>query len=422
MKKCIILCIAFCVSGIQAQMTVKDGDDNTLMTVNDEGTTGSISLPAGSAPSATTNKLYNVSTHLYWNGSELNTGAASDIDGLSDGATPGTSVYLGGGAGANDDGTDNENVGLGNYVLNTNTSGDTNTAVGNLAMAKNTAGHNLTAFGYEALYNNTTGYNHTAIGYQALYSNTDRWNNTAVGYQSLRANSSGWRNTAVGHKTLLVTDDGIYNTAMGHEALVANTSGSDNTAIGGQAMDTNTTGSNNTAVGYAADVSTGDLVNATAIGYLAVVDASNKVRIGNASVTVIEGQVAFTYPSDVNKKENFLPVSGSTVLERIRDMDIQSWNYIGHDPSTSRHYGPVAQDFYAAFGQDAMGTVGSDTTLCGSDVDGINMIAIQALEKRTAEQFNEIGELRTMVSVLQKENAVLKTMIDDLYQKRMKAH
>ncbi len=57
-------------------------------------------------------------------------------------------------------------------------------------------------------------------------------------------------------------------------------------------------------MGFYANVSTGDLTNATVIDANAIVDASNKVRIGNAAVTVIEGQVAWSYPSDRRLKEN----------------------------------------------------------------------------------------------------------------------
>ena len=79
-------------------------------------------------------------------------------------------------------------------------------------------------------------------------------------------------------------------------------------------------------------MSAGNLNNATAIGANAIVNASNKVRLGNASVTVIEGQVAFTFPSDKTKKENFQPVDGEAVLGKIRGFELSSWNFIGHDP------------------------------------------------------------------------------------------
>ena len=70
----------------------------------------------------------------------------------------------------------------------------------------------------------------------------------------------------------------------------------------------------NTTIGVGADVSNGNLSNPTAIGRGAVVDASDKIRLGNGAVTVIEGQVAFTASSDASKKENFLSVSGDEVL------------------------------------------------------------------------------------------------------------
>ena len=101
-------------------------------------------------------------------------------------------------------------------------------------------------------------------------------------------------------------------------------------------------------------MSSGGLNNATAIGYGALANASNKVRIGNNIVTVIEGAVGFTASSDRTKKENFQPVDGAEVLRKIREFKLTSWNYIGHDPKQFRHYGPMAQDFYAAFGHDAL--------------------------------------------------------------------
>jgi hypothetical protein len=45
----------------------------------------------------------------------------------------------------------------------------------------------------------------------------------------------------------------------------------------------------------------------------------------------------------------------------------------------------MAQDFFAAFGHDGVGQIGSETTINSGDMAGILMIAVQALEKRTAE-------------------------------------
>ena len=163
----------------------------------------------------------------------------------------------------------------------------------------------------------------------------------------------------------------------------------------------NTTGSDNTAIGFQANVSAGNLTNATAIGAEAVVNASNKVRLGNTNVTVIEGQVAFTASSDKTKKENFQPVDGEAVLGKIRGFELSSWNFIGHDPKEFRHYGPMAQDFFAAFGHDGVGQIGTETTINSGDLAGIFMIAVQALEKRTAELKQKEAQIAVLESRLE---------------------
>ena len=66
----------------------------------------------------------------------------------------------------------------------------------------------------------------------------------------------------------------------------------------------NKTGNYNTAIGAGADVSISNLTNATVIGFNATVNASNKVRLGNTAVTKIEGQVAYSFPSDARFKYN----------------------------------------------------------------------------------------------------------------------
>src|SRR5262249_48140734 len=121
----------------------------------------------------------------------------------------------------------------------------------------------------------------------------------------------------------------------------------------------------------------------------------------NVRVAVIEGQVAFTASSDKTKKENFEPVDGEAALGKIRGFELTSWNFIGHDPKKFRHYGPMAQDFYAAFGHDGVGQIGSGTTINSGDIAGILMIAVQALEKRTAELKQTQAQLAAMAERLE---------------------
>jgi trimeric autotransporter adhesin len=221
-------------------------------------------------------------------------------------------------------------------------------------------------------------------------------------------------NTSLGTFALQNNTTGDFNTASGRQALFSNTTGIANTGIGLNALFSNTTGNFNTAIGNGANVSDGNLTNATAIGNGATVNASNKIRLGDAAVNVIEGQVAFTASSDKTQKENFQPVDGEEVLGKIRGFELSSWNFIGHDPKEFRHYGPMAQDFFAAFGHDGLGQIGSETTINSGDLAGILMIAVQALEKRTAELKQKeahIAVLESKVEELKAEHAYFETVV-----------
>jgi hypothetical protein len=253
-----------------------------------------------------------------------------------------------------------------------------------------------------------TGTDNVGNGDFTLFSNTDGSYNTANGVNALRNNKSGTSNTASGDGSLSNNTTGYDNTATGSNALFSNIDGYDNTASGEYALYSNTSGTHNTALGWLADVSTGNLNNATAIGYAATVNASNKIRLGDAFVAVIEGQVAYTFTSDRNQKENFQPVDGDDVLRKIGGMSLTSWNYRNNDPQLFRHYGPVAQEFFAAFGHDGVGQCGDSISINSGDMAGIMMIAIQTLEKRTVEVGSlkeEVAELRGLVRALLTENA-----------------
>ena len=67
----------------------------------------------------------------------------------------------------------------------------------------------------------------------------------------------------------------------------------------------------------------------------------------------------------------------------------------------------MEQEFFASFGKDELGTIGCDALINQHDFDGVNFIAIQALEKRTSEQ-------TTKMEQLQKENQDLKARLAKL--------
>lgn len=302
------------------------------------------------------------------------------------------------------------NTALGSSALHDNISGSLNTATGGSALASNTIGSGNTASGYHSLGMNTSGNSNTATGADALRSNTTGSQNTAAGEHSLYNNTTGASLTGVGFNSLRDNSSGFNNTAGGAYALLLNTTGANNVAFGVNSLQTNTIGTQNTAIGYAADVSAGNFTNATAIGAGAIANASNKIRIGNAAVTVIEGQVAYTFTSDVNSKENFLDLDGEKVLEKIGRLHLSSWNYKEQDSEKFRHYGPMAQEVFKEFGFDGIGVSGTPTTINSGDLMGIMLAALQALEKRTQEYDKLAAEHQSVLSSLQ----ILQTEILEL--------
>lgn len=216
------------------------------------------------------------------------------------------------------------NTSIGRLSLPATSTGTQNTAFGTAAMYSNSTGFQNTGIGAGALQNNTTGQGNTALGVFALGGNINGGANIAIGNASLEVSQTGSNNTTLGHFTLRLNTSGYSNTAIGNGSLSFNTTGFGNTGIGPNSLTNNITGSNNIAIGLGADVATGNLTNAIVIGNGAIVNASNKVRIGNAAITVIEGQVPFTTPSDGRYKYNISEdVKGLDFILKLRPVTYQ---------------------------------------------------------------------------------------------------
>ncbi|MFN7013889.1 MAG: tail fiber domain-containing protein, partial [Bacteroidia bacterium] len=192
---------------------------------------------------------------------------------------------------------------LGNQALSSNISGTNNTAIGEVALENNLSGSWNTAVGNISMKYNLSGYGNTATGFNTLVSNKSGYYNTAIGLASLILNTTGFNNVAIGANAMYKNLKGNNNAALGYNSLYFLEKGMNNTACGTYAFYTPTKGNNNTAVGYYTDMS-GNFSNATAIGAEAIVDASNKVRIGNSSIISNGGQVEWTAYSDARIKNN----------------------------------------------------------------------------------------------------------------------
>jgi len=101
-----------------------------------------------------------------------------------------------------------------------------------------------------------------------------------------------------------------------------------------------------------------------------------------------------TQGSSRTLKENFTPVDGEKMLEEVLNLPLLSWNYKERAPD-DRHVGPMAEDFFAAFGYGD-----SDKSLAPSDAAGVALAAIQGLHTKLAARDEEILLLRQQLEEL----------------------
>jgi hypothetical protein len=112
------------------------------------------------------------------------------------------------------------------------------------------------------------------------------------------------------------------------------------------------------------------------------------------------GGSTWTSVSDRAMKDNIRPVNVRDVLNRLSSVPISRWNYKAQDPEIE-HMGPMAQDFYAAFGLGI-----DDKHINTIDPDGVALAAIQGLYELVKEKQVEANELKA-------ENTSLKQRLDE---------
>lgn len=277
-------------------------------------------------------------------------------------------------------------------------------------------GYGTTASGPSSF---ATGYYNTASGY---YSTAIGSGNTASASYSIvmGSNSSASASNAIsiGNNT---SAGGSFATAIGSVALAAGTYstaiGSDATAGGiyGMAIgnSVNASGSHSVALGNycATSGKQGSFVigdNSTTSSLLSTADNEMSMRFNggyrlfsNSSLTtgvyLLTGGGSWGSVSDIRRKENIEVIDNEKILTSIASIPVTNWNYKSQ-PATQRHIGPMAQDFYAAFHLDG---IGNDTTINTLDIAGVNMAAIQALEKRTKDLQQQNEQLTDLVKKLE---------------------
>ncbi|MFZ6027673.1 MAG: tail fiber domain-containing protein [Chloroflexota bacterium] len=340
---------------------------------------------------------------------------------------------IGGGGGGN-----SPNRAAGNYATvsggNGNTAGSHGATVS--GGSSNTAsihsatvggGSSNTASGSRATV--AGGHGNTASGDFAMVAGGD--SNTASGSEATVG--GGYANAASGNFTTVA--GGVGNTVSGDYATVAG--GYDNAASGGSATvgggyanaasgdyATVAGGASNTAAGdysfvagrnadntdetddgvflfadsnsYSFASTAANQFRARATGGVQFVTGVNGSGTPTAGVQVAAGGGSWSSISDRGLKANFALVDGRAVLAAVAEMPISTWNYIAQDEAI-RHIGPMAQDFYAAFG------VGEDERhIATIDADGVALAAIQGLNELVDEKDARIAALEARLAALER--------------------
>jgi trimeric autotransporter adhesin len=108
--------------------------------------------------------------------------------------------------------------------------------------------------------------------------------------------------------------------------------------------------------------------------------------------------------SDRASKRAIEPISGRRVLRKLASVPVSTWSYRAQDRSI-RHIGPMAQNFYRAFG------VGEDRRHIDSvDADGVALAAIKGLarelraeRRRRHQEERRMARLEARVAALERE-------------------
>ena len=255
----------------------------------------------------------------------------------------------------------------------------------------------------------------TALGNNTIASDVS---STAMGYATtasgVASTAIGNTTTASGHTSMAMgqetTASGMASTAMGYTTIA---SGNVSTAIGNHST---ASGYASTAIGnYASTNSKGGsfVIGDNSTSTTMNCDTDNQMLMRfeggyklysnsalSAGVLLNPGGSSWSSVSDSTKKENYLPVDGEAFLESLSQLRLGSWNYKGQNPAEHRHYGPMAQEIFLHYGRDDFGVVGCDTLLASADMDGIMMICLKALEKRT----RELAEANERITSLEEAN------------------
>jgi len=102
-----------------------------------------------------------------------------------------------------------------------------------------------------------------------------------------------------------------------------------------------------------------------------------------------------TEGSSRTTKEDFVEVDGGKVLSLLEELPISRWSY-KTDANGTSHMGPMAEDFYAAFG------LGEDAQhLAPMDAAAVALVAVKEQQELLLEKDRQIGALQDRLAALE---------------------
>ena len=113
--------------------------------------------------------------------------------------------------------------------------------------------------------------------------------------------------------------------------------------------------------------------------------------------------------SDRNLKDNIVPIDSRSVLERVAQLPITQWK-MKAEPAGRKHIGPMAQDFYAAFG---LGD--NDRYIALGDGQGVALAAVQALYQIVQEKDGQIRKINQQLQSIREMDSQLKRQLQELH-------
>jgi hypothetical protein len=115
------------------------------------------------------------------------------------------------------------------------------------------------------------------------------------------------------------------------------------------------------------------------------------------STMIVQGTIEgtnFAQSSSRELKTDFSLLDGKEVLTRLSEIPVMSWRYKTED-ETALHFGPVAEDFRAAF------QLGDGKTITTVDANGVAFAAIQGLYTTVQEKDSQIEQLEERIARLE---------------------